>query len=354
LDLAAFGGGPWGWPAAMPVPDQDTSLGEGNTPCVALEPGSLWLKDESRNPTGTHKDRAMTVGLAAAAALGVSTVVAASTGNAGAAAAAYAARAGLACVVFTQASIPPVVAAQIRAYGAKLVLCRDGKVRNRWMAEAVVEHGWYPLTNYVLPCAGDNPYANEGYKSIAYEVARDLGSDVDVIVVPTSGADVLAGIEHGYRELVTAGLVDRVPRLVAAETSTGASFTAALHSADRSAQERTVVPMDPSPAFSIGSTMPTWQGLNALWRTGGEAIEVDVEDYLKEHRRLPARTGVFLEPSSAVAVVAGRRLLLRDPTLRVVALGTGSGMKTLATEALRERPVAAPDLAALEAVLAGT
>jgi threonine synthase len=256
LDLGTYRGGPWGWPAAMPVP-ATAGLGEGNTPCVVLEPGSLWVKDESRNPTGTQKDRAMAVGVAAAVSLGASTVVAASTGNMGAAAAAYAARAGLACVVFTQDSIPPVVAAQITAYGAKLVPCPDGATRNRIMAATVAERGWYPLTNYVLPCAGDNPYGNEGYKSIAYELACDLGSDVDVVVVPTGGADALAGIEHGYRELLAAGLVDRIPRLVAAETATGASFTAALRHGDRSAQERTVVSWRPSPAFSIGSSAPT-------------------------------------------------------------------------------------------------
>jgi threonine synthase len=128
LELAGYRGGPWGWPEAMPV-GPEAGLGEGGTPCVVIENGDggrLWLKDESRNPTGTHKDRAMAVGVAAAVRAGASTVVAASTGNAGAAAAAYAARAGLRCVVLTQASIPPVVAAQITALGAALVAYADG------------------------------------------------------------------------------------------------------------------------------------------------------------------------------------------------------------------------------------
>jgi len=351
VDLRRYPGGPWGLPHAMPVPEHG-SMAEGNTPCLELlnEDGRvLWLKDETRNPTGTHKDRAMAVGVAAAVVAGASTVVAASTGNAGAAAAAYAARAGLRCVVLTMASIPRVVAAQITALGATLAAYQDRETRNRMMAEAVHELGWYPLTNYALPCSGDNPYANEGYKSIAYELVRDLGSDVDAVVVPTSGADVLAGVERGYRELLAAGLVDRVPRMVAAETATGAPFTAALRQSDRAAQERVTVGDTGSPAFSIGATNPTWQGLNALWRTGGEAIAVDVDDYLFEHARLPTTTGVHLEASSVVAVVAARRVL--GGARRVVALGTGSGLKDLTGDQLRTVPITPAGLEALPPTL---
>ncbi len=347
VDLRGYPGGPWGIPQAMPVPERG-SMAEGDTPCIELvneDDRILWIKDETRNPTGTHKDRAMSVGVAAAVEAGASTVVAASTGNAGASAAAYAARAGLRCVVLTMATIPRVVAAQITALGATLAAYPDRTTRNRMMTEAVRELGWYPLTNYELPCSGDNPYANEGYKSIAYELARDLGSDVDAVVVPTSGADVLAGIERGYRELLAAGLVDRVPRMVAAETATGAPFTAALSHADRAAQERVTVEDTGSPAFSIGSTNPTWQGLNALWRTNGEAIAVDVDDYMTERTTLPATTGFHLESSSAVSVVAARRVL--GNARRVVALATGSGLKDLTGDELRQVQISPPNLDAL-------
>jgi threonine synthase len=236
-DLASFPGGPWGWPTAAGTP---SPMGEGNTPLIRLEDG-LWVKDESRNPTGSHKDRAMTVGVAAAREHGARTVVAASSGNAGASAAAYAARAGLRCVVLTTVHIPAVLAGQTRAFGAPVIPFPDTAVRDRMMESAVTGLGWYPLTNYVQPAAGGNPYGNEGYKSIAYELARDLGSDVDTVVVPTSRADLLAGIERGYRELAGAGLVTAVPRMIAAETSTAAAFSAALEHGDRAAQERTTV-----------------------------------------------------------------------------------------------------------------
>jgi threonine synthase len=311
------------------------TLGEGNTPLLRLatgpDGGSLWVKDESRNPTGSHKDRAMAAGLAAARAAGATTVVAATSGNAGASAAAYAARAGLRCVVLTTTGLTGVLADQVRAFGAALAAFPDAATRNRIMQAAVAELGWYPLTNYVQPAAGGNPYANEGYKTIAYELAVE--STVDVVVVPTSRADLLAGVERGYRELSAAGLVAKVPRLVAAEDATAAAFTAAMRQPDRAAQERTSIPArpGPSPAFSIGSTVPSWQGLQALWNTGGTAIALDVDDYMEEHRRLPVSTGLFLEASSAVGVAVARRLF-HDGAGTVVALGTGSGLKGLSPD----------------------
>ncbi|HEV8559460.1 MAG TPA: pyridoxal-phosphate dependent enzyme [Actinophytocola sp.] len=340
-DLAAFPGGPWGWPS---LPGPPLTLGEGDTPLVPVG-DSLWVKDESRNPTGSHKDRAMAVGVAAALAQGADTVVAASSGNAGASAAAYAARAGLRCVVLTTVRIPGVLAEQTRALGAPVVPFTDTAARDTMIEAAVRELGWYPLTNYVQPAAGGNAYGNEGYKSIAYELARDLGSTVDTVVVPTSRADLLAGVERGYRELAAAGLVTSVPRMVAAETATAAAFSAALRHDDRVVQELTTVHSVPSPAFSIGSTQPAWQGLQALWNTSGEAVALEVDDYLTEHRRLPLTTGLFLEASSAVAVAVARRLL--DQGARnVVALGTGSGLKGLDAPAeLPESPSSLDELA---------
>ncbi|MFF0623695.1 pyridoxal-phosphate dependent enzyme [Streptomyces sp. NPDC004296] len=341
LDLAAYPGGPWGWPTALPVPGPPITLGEGNTPVVRLRTtladapqqlapvSELWLKYEGGNPTGSHKDRAMSVGVAAALAAGADTVAAASSGNAGAAAAAYAARAGLRCVVFTTDAVPAGLRAQIDALGAERVVHRGSTAeRNAAMAEAVAEHGWYPLTSFSAPSPGGNPYANEGYKSVAHELARDFaGRRIDAVVVPTSRADLLAGIARGFRELAGAGLIAEVPRLVAAEAAPAAPFTAALRHADRAEQERTRVAGGPSVAFSLGERLPCWQGLDALWRTGGTAVAVDDEVTMAEYRRLAAE-GLLLEPSSAVAVAAARGLAT-EPDAVVVAIGTATGMKGL-------------------------
>lgn len=344
LDLASYSGGPWGWPKALSVPGPPVTLGEGNTPNILLRPApdmntdddqqpseaaELWVKYEGGNPTGSHKDRAMAVGLAAAVAAGAETVVAASSGNAGAAAAAYAARAGLRCVVFTKEGVPAGLRAQIDALGAERVVHQGTTAeRNAAMAQAVEEHGWYPLTSFSTPSPGGNPYANEGYKSVAYELARDFaGRRIDAVVVPTSRADLLAGIGRGFRELAAAGLLTEVPRLVAAEPAPSAPFSAAMSHADQADQERTRVAYGHTVAFSLGEERPCWQGLDALWRTGGAAVAVSDEATLTEHRRLAAE-GVLMETSSAVGVAVARDLVTAPGSL-VIAIGTATGLKGL-------------------------
>ncbi|TJZ58797.1 pyridoxal-phosphate dependent enzyme [Streptomyces piniterrae] len=347
LDLASYPGGPWGWPDAVPVPGPPVTLGEGNTPNIRLRTtggdaqqdagsGELWLKFEGANPTGSHKDRAMAVGLAAAVAAGADTVLAASSGNAGAAAAAYAARAGLRCVVFTNEAVPAGLRAQIDALGAERVLHRGTVAeRNAAMAKAVEERGWYPLTCFAAVPPGSNPYADEGYKSVAYELARDFaGRRIDTVVVPTSRADLLAGIGRGFRELVAAGLVAAEPRLVAAEPAPRAPLTAALRYTDRADQERARVVDGPTVAFSVGGERPCWQGLDALWRTGGTAVAVTDEVTLAEHRRLAAE-GLLLEPSSAVGVAVARDLV-REPGSLVITIGTATGLKQLGDHGLSD------------------
>ncbi|MFH8985400.1 threonine synthase [Streptomyces varsoviensis] len=334
LSLERYPGGPWGWPGALPVSAGPVTLGEGGTPNVRIPladagAGELWVKTEGANPTGSHKDRAMSVGVAAALDAGADTVVAASSGNAGTAAAAYAARAGLRCVVLTARGVPDPLRAQIDALGAARVERDDHVARNAAMREGVERLGWYPLTTFAQPPAGGNAYANEGYKSVAYEIARDFGERIGAVVVPTCRADLLAGIGRGFRELRAAGLVSRTPRLVAAEPATGAPYTAALARTGRSAQEHTTVERGPSPAFSLGESRPVWQGLDALWRSAGHAVAVPTEEFMAEHRALGAQ-GLFVEPSSAVGVAAGRRWAYEhgEP---VVVIGTATGLKDIAS-----------------------
>ncbi|MEW2577282.1 threonine synthase [Streptomyces syringium] len=349
LSLRTYPGGPWGWPAALPVTGEPVTLGEGGTPHVRVpsdhgDDGELWVKYEGANPTGSHKDRAMSVGVAAAVAAGADTVVAASSGNAGAAAAAYAARAGLRCVVFTTDEVPEPLRAQIDALGAVRVVREDSSARNAAMREAVERFGWYPLTSFASPSPGGNAYANEGYKSVAYEIARDFGDRVRAVVVPTSRADLLSGIERGFRELRTAGLLARVPTLVAAEPDAAAPFTAALARSAPAEQERTSVPCRPSPAFSLGEERPTWQGLDALRRSGGSAVAVPTGVFMAEHHSLGAQ-GLFLEPSSAVGVAAARRWVGEHGGL-VIAIGTATGLK--ATAGIRGvEPMTIPELSQL-------
>jgi threonine synthase len=349
LDLTSPGGGPWVWRQTLPLAPSTPALrlGEGNTAVVEVPArgGDLLLKMESANPTGSHKDRAMSVGVAKAVELGAPVVILPSSGNAGAAAAAYAARAGVRCVVTTTSSIPAQLHAQLLAYGAAVAGFPDSNTRNQLTELAVEELGWFPLANYALPASGGNPYGNEGYKSIAYELARDLGEEVDAVVVPTCRADLLAGIERGYQELLSAGIVARIPRLVAAETSTGAPLTRAMSLTEPVEQERVLVVRGDSPAFSIGGENAIWQGLQALRRSSGTALASEPAEYMAEWEAL-GRMGIFLEPSSAVGVSVGRRLAAGGG--RVVVIASATGLKDTARLTDGVAPVVLPlDLDAL-------
>ncbi|WDT59147.1 pyridoxal-phosphate dependent enzyme [Streptomyces sp. G7(2002)] len=224
-----------------------------------------------------------------------------------------------------------------------VVRLRNGPDRagaNAAMARAVEQPGRYPLTSYSSPSPGGNPppssqprssrgdpHANEGYKPVAYELARDFSRrQLDMVVVPTSRADLLAGIGRGFRELAAAGLIGREPRLVAAETAAAAPFTAALRHPDRADQERTRVTGGPTVAFSLGEERPCRQGLDALWRGRGTAVAVDDEAIMAGHRRPAA--GLLLEPSSAVASAVVRAQARTSGGL-VVAIGTATGLKGL-------------------------
>ncbi|MFK8850880.1 pyridoxal-phosphate dependent enzyme [Streptomyces sp. Ac-502] len=214
--------------------------------------------------------------------------------------------------------------------------CRTGAVRRRLPGpqrrHGAGRRGTRLVSAHQLlrPSPGGNPYADEGYKSVAYELARDFaGRRIGAVVVPTCRADLLSGIERGFRELAAAGLVSAAPRMVAAEPAGAAPFTAALRHADRAAQERTRVKSHPTAAFSLGEERPCWQGLDALWRSGGTAVAVAEKEFVAEQRRL-AEQGMLLEASSAVAVSVARRMLRELPEL-VVAIGTATGMKELAS-----------------------
>jgi len=181
----------------LPVqqPTHEISLGEGGTPLVAvpeladeLRADQVWIKDESRNPTWTFKDRNAAVTVSKALEFGADAIVVSTSGNYGVAIAAYAGRAGLDCVVLSYPGLPASASSLIQAFGARLIVTEPD---NRWevMADGIREHGWYPASNYTaIPTNG--AYGHEGYKTIAYEIAETLGDIPDAVSVPPRTAKV--------------------------------------------------------------------------------------------------------------------------------------------------------------------
>lgn len=335
------------------------SLAEGATPVVDLPDLATQLgvravvvKDETRNPTWSYKDRLAAVAVTKAVELGINTVVVASTGNHGAAIAAYAARARLRCVVLTVASVPSTMKTLMQVYGAEVVALPEPRQRWSLMRELVEKFGWLAMSGHADPPVGSNPYGVDGYKTIAYELVTQLASPPDVVVVPTAYADGLVGIGRGFADLVALGVLERSPRLVAAEPF--GPLAAALASGSEVAGP---VPYEPSVAFSTASPVGTYQGLSALRSTGGAAVAVpDDGVILAAQRDLAASAGLYQEAASATVWPALAALASRGelgPDASVVVIGTSTGLKDVGATAaaLPEVPVIEPTADALLAAI---
>ncbi|TCP59429.1 threonine synthase [Tumebacillus sp. BK434] len=307
------------------------TLGEGDTPLIELADladelglAGLWLKNEGQNPTGSHKDRMSAQVVARAKATGRTTVVAASSGNAGASLAAYAAAAGLRCVVVTTVGMNQTWEQAVRATGAELVAAHDSKLRWKYMRKMVETEGWYPVTNYIDPPTGSNLWGVQGYKTCGHEIAEAFqGHAPTAIVVPTSRGDLLWGIWRGLQEAKAAGWIDTLPRLYAAEPF--GRLSRVLSGEDYRGQ----FPGDHSATESIGGSTATFQSLVALRESGGGAVDVAGADALAGQTKL-AQRGLYLESSSAVVYAAVRQLKVSGDlgeADRVVLVGTSNGYK---------------------------
>lgn len=310
--------------------DEAVSLGEGLTPLIDMQTlglGPLWLKDESRNPTWSFKDRLASAAITMAVKLGAKVIASSSSGNAGAATAAYAARAGLPCVVLTYNAAAGPMLTQMRAYGAMVLTVPTSADRWRVLSEAVERFGWYPTTVYFGPATGSNPMGIEGYKTIAYEIAEAIDWQVpDWCAVPACYGDSLYGMWKGFQDLVDLGWTDRVPRLLAAEVS--GSLTQAMHDGDDLPPLRTLA--QPSIATSIAAPQATYQGIAALRATDGVSVHVSDAQIVEWQARLARRGGLYGEPSAVATLPAIARLRAEGvigPHETVVSLHTATGLK---------------------------
>lgn len=351
--------GVWRYRELLPVDiDEAVSLGEGGTPLIPVGrsgaiiglPGLL-AKNESQNPTWSFKDRLASVAVSWARSNGRPGICISSSGNAGAAAAAYAARAGLPCLVFTTRAFPGGMQRFMRSYGAMVVAAPTGP--DRWILNRAVarEWGWLPMSNTADPPVGSHPMGVEGCKTIAYEIVEGLGWKApDAVVIPVAYGDAISGIHRGFKELLAAGLISRLPRLIAAETYPSLSGALAENAAGPLPTEGSG-----SKAFSVATPRGTYQSLRAIRESEGAAVVVSDPEIMAAHRTLREREGLFVEFSSAMPFAAATRMaaagdLSANDT--VVLLITSSGIKdSELTAPDEELPLAEAELGALEAVL---
>ncbi|WP_447037530.1 threonine synthase [Streptomyces sp. DSM 118878] len=304
------------WAPLLP-PLLAPGLGEGGTPLVPLGDG-LWIKDESRNPTWSHKDRINRVTVGAAVGAGAEGVVVASSGNHGASAAAYAARAGLRCVVIGTTGTPPAVEAFLRAYGAVVL---SVPVEARWpLLRRIVERfGYHPVSN-MTPTHTGHAFGPEGYKTLAYEIFTELGVP-GAVFLPTGYGELLFGVWKGFAELVALGHADRVPRLYSCEPAAGGPLAAAL----RDGVPATRVPVGETAAYAISSPVGGYRGVVAVRESGGRALLVSDAEMAAARSEL-AGAGLWAELSAAAGLAGYRRL---GPAVEgpVVCVSTSSGFK---------------------------
>ncbi|QES04360.1 pyridoxal-phosphate dependent enzyme [Streptomyces venezuelae] len=330
------------WAPLLP-PLAAPGLGEGNTPLVEL-PDGVWIKDESRNPTWSHKDRLNRVAVSAAVASGARGVVVSSSGNHGAAAAAYAARAGLPCAVFTSPDAPPAVASHLRAYGATVLTVPVASVRPL-MRRIVDELGFQSVSSVTDTAHTGHPFGPEGYKTLAYEIAIGLGRAPAAVHLPTGYGELLFGVAKGFQELARLGVTGSVPRMYATEPAAAGALTEAL----RTGRPVARVPVAPTTAYAIDCEISGYRGVLAVRDTGGAARKV-TDDQMAAARAELAAQGLWCETSAAAGLAGLRTYGPHDDDGPVVCVVTSSGYKDIGTARETHAPTP-PDWTAIEAAL---
>jgi threonine synthase len=332
---APFGNGLWRYGDLLPVTEAEAvTLGEGGSSLHAMATvgrslgvGALFGKDESRNPTWSFKDRLACIAVSVAKKRGAPAIVSSSTGNAGAAVAAYAAKAGMPCVVFTTKGAVGPLATQMKVYGASVIAVENKADRWPLMQRAVTEFGWFPTSPFFSPVVGSNPYGIEGYKTLAYEITEQLGWQVpDCCVLPVCYGDALIGMWRGFEEMLALGWIDRLPRMMAAEIY--GSLGAALQCGGDALPD---MPMThDTVAKSTTATRSTYQALHVLRASGGAATTVSNDVIMDWQCKLARQEGLYVEPASAGAIAAVAQLKAAgaiEASDRVVTLLTASGLK---------------------------
>jgi threonine synthase len=324
----------WRYRAALPVDiAKPISMGEGCTPVVQKEWGDLrpYFKLEWFNPTASFKDRGTTVMLSFIRQLGVNAVLEDSSGNGGASVAAYGAAGGMKIKILAPASTSPMKIAQVRAYGADIQLVEGPREESEAEAIRQSNNTFYSSHNW-------QPFFLEGTKSLAYEMWEDFGySAPDNVVVPVGAGSSLLGCYLGFKELLAAGQIARMPKLFASQplncSPLDASFTAGVDTPVAREVRKTI-----AEGTAIKNPLRLRQMVAALRETGGGTVAVPEDGIVAALKKL-AMTGLFPEPTSASAAAAldelARRGSIRSNERTVVVI-TGTGIKaaSLITEIL--------------------
>ena len=312
FDRSVFASRPptlWRYWEALPFATDTApvSFDEGYTPLlrVTVRDVPIWLKQDQLFPSGSYKDRGASVLISHVRALGIERVVEDSSGNAGASLAAYAARASIMATVYVPAHASPVKQAQIAAYGADVVSVPGPRTEAARAVLAAVEAG-AAYASHVY-----HPLIHHGMKTLAFEICEQLATPLaardlvllhtpDAVIVPLGHGSLLLGLAQGYRELLDAGCIDRLPRLFGIQAAPCAPLAEAWEK-----NAAVVSPVEEGKTVAegvcIAEPLRDWEILAAIRRTKGGILAVPDEETIAAQRRL-AHQGFYVEPTSALEI----------------------------------------------------
>jgi threonine synthase len=322
------------WRYAEVLPSREpVTLGEGMTPLIAarrlgerLGLEGLFIKDEGLNPTGSFKARGMSAAVSRAKELGAKVLAAPTAGNAGGALAAYAAQAGIPCVIVMPADTPAANVMECKAFGAD-VRKLNGLISDcgKYVGEHKEKEGWFEVSTL------KEPYRIEGKKTMAYELWEQMGGKLpDVIIYPTGGGVGLIGMCKAFEEMEAMGWIGRErPRMVVVQAAGCAPIVDAFERGGETAAF-----WENAATIASGLRVPKALGdfliLAGVRATGGTALAASDEEMLGAGRELASQEGIFAAPEGAATVVAARKLAERGwikRQERVVLFNTGCGYK---------------------------
>jgi len=354
----------WHYKDLLPINNEENivSMNEGMTPVQNLKNlktkynlKSIYIKDETRNPTASFKDRPTSVGISKALELGYKIVTIASSGNGAAATAGYAAKAGVKSYVFVPENTPVSKIDQVLTYGAEIIKVKGVYSNSYKLAlEASKKFNWANLTSTYL-----NPYTLEGDKTVAYELFYQMEGEVpDYIFVPIGAGPLLYGIFKGFKELNILGLCNKMPAMVGVQAEKCSPIVSAYKQ-----NKKYVVAWEKADTIASGIADPLigydqdgTLTLDAIYKTNGIGVAVNEDELVEAVYELGSQEGIYAEPAAAAAW-AGYKKLLRDEKItrndKVVLMITGHGLKQSITSMFNvyKIPVIEPSLEQLKSNL---
>ena len=356
----------WRYLPLLPVSDpggQATPLhAAGWTPTFAPIPlaeqlglKQLWIKDESRNPTASFKDRASAIMVARGREIGAEVIVTASTGNAGAALAGMSAAVGQKAVIFAPKTAPPAKVAQLLVYGAQVILV-DGNYDSAFDLTILAseEFGWYCRNT------GYNPFTAEGKKTAALEIWETVILQMKdqerplTVVVSVGDGNIISGIHKGFKDLKRLGWLKQMPRIIGVQSEGSAAIANAFNAG--SEEIKPVAADTIADSISVDLPRDGLRAVRAATQTGGAYVIVPDSEIIAAISTL-GKVGIFAEPAGSTSY-AGLVKAVNDGLVKaddpVVVLNTGNGLKDVkaAMAAAGEAPVITPTMDSLKVFLA--